>query len=71
MTKPKPDNREDNKIHLQQHIENTKANMQEAEEYLYELADELTASEKHEIREKNERRKQSIEGFKEELMEEQ
>lgn len=71
VTKPKPDNRADNKVHLQQHIENTKANMQEAEEYLYELADELSASEKHTIEEKNERRKHSIEGFEEELEDEQ
>ena len=63
----KPDNRADNEVHLQQHIENTKANMQESEQYLNELADELSVSEKHTIEEKNERRRQSIEGFKEEL----
>lgn len=66
----KPDNRKDNEVHLQQHIENTKANMQEAEQYLTELADEISAPEKHTIEEKNERRKQSIEGFKEELKDE-
>lgn len=66
----KPDNRSDNEVHLKQHIENTKANMQEAEKYLNELADELSASEKHTIEEKNERRKQSIKGFQEELKDE-
>lgn len=66
----KPDNREDNAVHLQQHIENTEANMQEAEQYLNEMAGELTASEKHAIEEKNENRRQSIEGFKIELEEE-
>lgn len=66
----KPDNRADNEAHLQQHIEHTKANMHEAEQYLNELSDEISASEKHTIEEKNERRKQSIEGFKEELKDE-
>lgn len=38
ITVAKPDNRADNETHLQQHIENTKANMQEAEQYLNEMA---------------------------------
>lgn len=66
----KPDNRADNEAHLQQHIENTKANMQEAEQYLNEFADEISASEKHTIETKNELRKQSLEDFKEELKDE-
>lgn len=70
ITVAKPDNRADNEAHLQQHIENTKANMQEAEQYLNEFSNEISASEKHTIEEKNERRKHSIEGFKEELKDE-
>jgi len=70
VTVAKPDNRADNEAHLQQHIENTKANMQEAEQYLNELADEISPSEKQTIEEKNERRRHSIEGFKEELNDE-
>lgn len=70
VTVAKPDNRADNEIHLRQNIENTKANMQEAEQYLNEFADEISASEKHMIEEKNERRRHSIEGFKDELKDE-
>ncbi|BBH22330.1 small, acid-soluble spore protein Tlp [Paenibacillus baekrokdamisoli] len=59
----KPDNREDNAIHLQQHIDHTVANLQEAEDYLDEHASEISADEKQTIEAKNERRKQSIDSF--------
>ncbi len=59
----KPDNRADNEIHLQQHIDHTEANLQEAEDYLDEHADEISPDEKQAIEDKNERRKQSIESF--------
>ncbi|MEV5025389.1 small acid-soluble spore protein Tlp [Paenibacillus sp. LPE1-1-1.1] len=59
----KPDNRADNAVHLQQHIDNTEANLQEAEEYLNEFADEISADEKNTIEAKNERRKESIQSF--------
>lgn len=70
ITVAKPDNRADNAIHLKQNIKNTKANMEEANEYLNEFADELSVSEKQNIKAKNKRRKQSINGFKEELQDE-
>lgn len=66
----KPDNRQDNAEHLQQHIEHTIANLQEAEGYLDEHADEISAGEKQIIKAKNERRQHSIEGFKAEKQDE-
>ena len=59
----KPDNRADNEAHLQEHIDHTVANLQEAEDYLDEHASEITADEKQMVEAKNERRKQSIDAF--------
>jgi len=59
----KPDNRADNEVHLQQHIDNTIANLREAEEYLDEHADELAPEEIQRIKAKNERRRESIKNF--------
>jgi len=59
----KPDNREDNEVHLQQHIDHTLANLHEAEDYLDEHASEITADEKQGIAAKNDRRKGSIKAF--------
>jgi len=59
----KTDNSSDYKTHLQEHINHTVANLQEAENYLDEHAGEITAGKKRVIETKNERRKESIEGF--------
>lgn len=59
----KPDNRADNEVHLQQHIDHTFANLREAEDYLDEHADEITDDEKQAIETKNDRRKESIKSF--------
>jgi small acid-soluble spore protein (thioredoxin-like protein) len=59
----KPDNRADNEEHLQEHIDHTIANLEEAEDYLDEHAGEITADEKQEIKAKNDRRRESINGF--------
>lgn len=59
----KPDNRADNEVHLQQHIDHTLGNLREAEEYLDEHADEITSDEKQAIEAKNDRRKESIRSF--------
>ena len=66
----KPDNRADNEVHLQQHIDHTFANLREAEDYLDEHADEITDDEKQAIESKNDRRKESINGFVGELKDE-
>ncbi|RAP75917.1 small acid-soluble spore protein Tlp [Paenibacillus montanisoli] len=66
----KPDNRADNEVHLQQHIENTQANIQEAESYLDEHASEISADEKNIIEAKNQRRRESIQDFQAEKQDE-
>lgn len=66
----KPDNRADNEAHLQEHIDHTIANLREAEDYLDEHADEITDCEKRAIKAKNDRRKDSINGFAAELKDE-
>jgi small acid-soluble spore protein (thioredoxin-like protein) len=59
----KPDNRADNEVHLQQHIDHTIANLREAEDYLDEHAEELAPDEIQRIKAKNKRRKESIRNF--------
>ena len=59
----KPDDRAHNVAHLQGSIDHTKANLQEAENYLDEHASEIAADEKQDIEAKNGRRKESINGF--------
>ena len=66
----KPDNRADNVEHLQQHVQNTIENLNEAEDYLSEHADEISAEEKQSIQVKNEHRKESIEGMRSEIQDE-
>ena len=59
----KPENRADNKVHLQEHIDNTVANLHEAEDYLNEHEGEITAGRKQKIEAENDRREDSIKGF--------
>ncbi|KAA9005846.1 small acid-soluble spore protein Tlp [Paenibacillus spiritus] len=66
----KPDNRADNVAHLQKNIQNTQQNLHEAESYLNEFASEIGGEEKSQIEAKNERRRESIEGFREEVKDE-
>ncbi|WP_217593748.1 small acid-soluble spore protein Tlp [Cohnella sp. GbtcB17] len=66
----KPDNRADNVEHLQQKIEDTLENLGEAEDYLSEFSSEIGSEERQRIEEKNERRRSSIEGFREEIKDE-
>ncbi|MCM3782521.1 small acid-soluble spore protein Tlp [Neobacillus mesonae] len=66
----KPDNRKDNVERLQNAVQNTIENFREAEGYLEEFGDEIPAQEKAQIEEKNERRKHSISGFREEIKDE-
>lgn len=70
MTRPKPDNRADNVAHLQNHISNSIENYNEAEDYLAEHADEISANEVSEIQAKNHRRLESIKGFRKEIKDE-
>ena len=66
----KPDNRSDNEVHLQQHIDQTQQNIQEAEAYLNEFADEISEDEKNAIEAKNNRRRNSMQSFIEEKKDE-
>ncbi|ADO54863.1 spore protein [Paenibacillus jamilae] len=66
----KPDNRADNVEHLQQNIQNTLQNLHEAEGYLNEFSSEISNEERKQIEEKNNRRKQSIRSFREEVKDE-
>lgn len=66
----KPDNREDNVEHLQNSIDNTIENMEEAEDYLAEHADEISPQERESIESKNERRERSLEGLRSEIKDE-
>lgn len=59
----KTDNRADYETHLQEHIDHTVANLQEAEDYLDEHSGEITAGKKQVIEAKNDRRVESIKGF--------
>ncbi|TBL80219.1 small acid-soluble spore protein Tlp [Paenibacillus thalictri] len=66
----KPDNRADNAEHLQQHINNTLENLEEAEDYLDEHADEISTQEKEDIQQKNAGRRSSLQSFRSELEDE-
>jgi small acid-soluble spore protein (thioredoxin-like protein) len=59
----KPDDRSNNPARLQNAIDHTIANLHEAEDYLDEHADEISAEDKQSIESKNERREESISGF--------
>lgn len=64
--KPNPDDRSDNAEKLEEMVRNTKENMEAAEETMV-FANE---KEKEAIREKNERRKDSVEGMRNEIKDE-
>lgn len=66
----KPDNRADNVEHLQKSINNTIENMEEAESYLSEHADELGSTEREQIQEKNARRERALKGLRSEIRDE-
>lgn len=64
----KPDNRKNNVERLEKMVENTKENIEAAEETMNNL--HLSAEEKASIERKNERRKESIKGFQAEIIDE-
>ncbi|PYI55903.1 small acid-soluble spore protein Tlp [Paenibacillus flagellatus] len=66
----KPDDRSDNVEKLQEMVQDTIGNLEEAESYLDEHADEISATEKSDIEAKNERRRESISGFRSEIRDE-
>lgn len=65
--RPNPDNRDDNVERIQRNITNTIRNMEAAEEMMAETPDQKL---KHDLEEKNERRRESLTGQREEIREE-
>ncbi|TFB23101.1 small acid-soluble spore protein Tlp [Filobacillus milosensis] len=65
--KSKPDDRSDNVEKIQSTIQNTIKNMEEAEE---SMANADSPQQQEEIKAKNERRRQSIQGMREEASDE-
>ncbi|WP_067621389.1 small acid-soluble spore protein Tlp [Alicyclobacillus acidiphilus] len=66
----KPDNRKDNVEHLQQALNHTMENMREAETMLEAHGDDMNPKDKAALEQKNRRRMQAIEGFREEIKDE-
>jgi small acid-soluble spore protein (thioredoxin-like protein) len=65
--RPNPDDRRDNVEHLQKNIDTTIRNMEAADEMIAKTSD---GKAKEELKEKNERRKQSLDGFRREIRDE-
>lgn len=64
--KPKPDDRSDNAAKLKDMVQNTIENIEEAEESLQFS----NAEQKAQIEQKNDRRRESIQGMREEIQDE-
>jgi len=67
---PKPDDRSDNVEKLQDMVQDTEQNLRESQDYLSAHGHEISAKEKQDIESKNERREESIEGFRAEIQDE-
>lgn len=66
----KPDDRSDNVEKLQNAISNTMENMREGEDFVKAHEGEMRAEDKQDIKAKNQRREQAIEGFRDEIRDE-
>ncbi|SDN58834.1 small acid-soluble spore protein (thioredoxin-like protein) [Psychrobacillus sp. OK028] len=64
--RPNPDDRSDNVKKLKKMVSNTKENMEAAEEAM----EHTSGNNREAIREKNKHRKESIEGFRREILDE-
>lgn len=67
---PKPDDRSDNVEKLQDMLQDTEQNIRESQDYLRAHGDEISAEEKQDIEAKNQRREESIDGFRTEIQDE-
>jgi small acid-soluble spore protein (thioredoxin-like protein) len=65
---PKPDDRSDNVEKLQEMVQNTIENMEEAEETL--RAEDLSGKDREAVIAKNERREEALQGMREEIKDE-
>ena len=66
----KPDDRSDNVDKLQEMVRNTQENLHEAEDFLAAHGNEMSAQDQADIEAKNQRREESIEGYREEISDE-
>ncbi|MGF9909305.1 small acid-soluble spore protein Tlp [Brevibacillus fortis] len=66
----KPDDRSDNAEKLQNMISNTEENIRESEAYLSANAGEISEEERTNLEAKNQRREESIEGYRAEIKDE-
>ncbi|UOQ93469.1 small acid-soluble spore protein Tlp [Halobacillus shinanisalinarum] len=66
----KPDDRSNNKERIENNIGHTLQNMDEAKDYAKAHSEELSKEEMSQIKEKNQRREESIEGLREEAKDE-
>lgn len=66
----KPDDRSDNWEKIGQNIGHTLKNMNEANDFVKAHGNEMSEEEKRQIKEKNQRREESIEGLREEIKDE-
>jgi small acid-soluble spore protein (thioredoxin-like protein) len=70
QTPPKPDDRSDNVEKIQDMIEHTIENIEQAEDTLRNPEFDMSDSEKQKIVEKNERRQEALESFRQEVKDE-
>lgn len=66
----KQDDRSDNVEKLQQMIQNTEENLRESRDFLKAHGDEMAAQDRADIQAKNQRREESIDGFRSEIQDE-
>ena len=66
----KPDDRSNNAERIERTIGHTLQNMDEANDFLKAHSEEMSEEQKQEIKAKNERRRQSIDGLREEVKDE-
>lgn len=67
---PKPDDRSDNVEKLQDALAHTLENAREADDFLKAHEHEMSSEDKADVMAKNRRRKEAIEGFREEIRDE-
>ncbi len=65
-----PDDRRDNVEKIQRHIENTQTNIREARDELRAHGHEMNEQDRQNIEDKNARRRDAIEGFRKEILDE-
>jgi small acid-soluble spore protein (thioredoxin-like protein) len=70
MPRPKPDDRSDNVEKLQEHIDETFGNLRDAEDHLAAHKHEMHPQQAEALEDKNRRRREAIEGFREEIKDE-